>query len=66
MSEQMHTYAAMAHKGKRKGETFEVKAGSLFAAKTLAASMAGVRHTSDVSVQLQVKADGTEVVGAVL
>lgn len=61
----MHTYAAMAHKGKNSGKTIEVKAESLWAAKVEAARLTGVK-TSDVSVQLQVKADGTEVIGAIL
>lgn len=62
----MHTYAAMAHKGKNTGKTIEIQAASLFEAKQVAASKLGVKHTYDVSVQLQKKADGTEVVGAIL
>lgn len=61
----LHTYAAMAHKGKNKGKTFAVQAASLYAAKIEAANVAGVK-TSDVSVQLQIKADGTEVTGAIM
>lgn len=67
----LHTYAAMAHKGPKRGKTFEVKAKDLLAAKTEAARIAqeGSRAkitTADVSVQLQVKADGTHVIGAIL
>lgn len=62
----MNVYAAMAHKGKMSGKTFEVEAGSLYAAKTEAARVAGVKRTSDVSVQLQKTADGRDVTGAVI
>lgn len=67
----MGTYAAMAHKGKRSGECFEVKASDLWAAKVEAARLAQVGNrvkvgTSDVSVQLQVRDDGTHVIGAIL
>lgn len=61
----MNTYAAMAHKGCKSGQTFEVKADTLFAAKTEAARIAGVK-TYDVSVQLQVTEDGREVIGAII
>lgn len=62
----MHTYAAMAHKGRNAGKTIEIHADSLLDAKCRAAAALGVRNTSDVSVQLQKKADGTEVIGAIL
>lgn len=62
----MNTYAAMAHKGKLKGKTFEVLADGLYPAKVEDARIAGVRDTNDVSVQLQRKADGTEVIGAIM
>ena len=62
---QLHTYAAMAHRGRMAGKTFEVKAPSLWGAKIAAAETAGTK-TEHVSVQLQAKADGTEVVGAVM
>lgn len=62
----MNTYAAMAHKGKQRGKTFEVKAETAYAAAQEAARIAGVKNTYDVTVQLQVLADGTEVIGAIL
>jgi hypothetical protein len=65
------TYAAMIHKGKHAGTTLRVEAPSMLAAKEYALTIAqeGTRaklRLSDVSVQLQVRADGTEVIGAVI
>lgn len=59
-------YAAMAHKGKRSGETIRIEARDMFKAKVAAAEAFGLKSTSDVSVQLQVTADHRQVVGAIV
>lgn len=64
-----NTYAAMAHKGRMSGQTFEVKADTLLDAKREAVRIAGIKGKypmNDVSVQLQQRADGTEVIGAIM
>jgi hypothetical protein len=59
-------YAVMAHKGRGAGVTHRVEAANLAAARAEVTRMFPRVKPWDTTIQLQVTADGREVVGAIL